>query len=164
MPNKDHQSLLSIAESIISRSTAQTRNAAGHAPGIDWVMSVIDEEGYPAASMITAAKAEGFRYIAFCTGLGWNKPNRLTKNPRSCIYLFDEESFTGISLVGKTEVLTDIGLKQEMWYPELADVFTGPEDERWCVLLFRPEKYNIFIENQTIRGTFSDDTSRLPAG
>ena len=154
MPNQGHKRLLSIAESIVSRSTAQARNAAGHALGIDWVMSVIDEEGYPAASMITAAKADGFRYIAFCTGLGWNKPNRVQKDPRSCIYLFDEENFTGISLVGKTEVLTDPVSKKEMWYDELSDVFTGPEDERWCVLLFKPERYNIFIENQTIRGVF----------
>lgn len=145
---------LKKAEQIAIKSTAQSRNEFGHAPGIDWVMSVIDEEGYPAASMITAAKANGFEWIAFCTGLGWNKPNRIQKDPRSCIYLFDEESFTGISLVGKAEVLTDLETKRQMWYDELSDVFFGPEDERWCVLLFRPERYNIFIDNQTIRGTF----------
>ena len=150
-----HHDLLKKAEEIASKSTAQARDAAGDAPGIDWVMSVIDEEGYPAASMITAAKADGFRWIAFCTGLVWNKPNRVQKNPRSCIYLFDEASFTGISLVGKTEVITDTEIKREMWYSDLGDVFAGPEDDRWCVLLFKPEKYNIFIDHQTIRGTFA---------
>ena len=161
MPDKAHERLLSMAEALINRSTAQARNAAGHAPGVDWVMSVIDEEGYPAASMITAAKADGFRYIAFCTGLGWNKPNRIQKDPRSCIYLFDEESFTGISLVGKTEVLTDLETKRQMWFNELSDSFAGPEDDRWCVLLFRPERYNIFIENRTIRGAFDAQPSSL---
>lgn len=152
----DHLNLLKKAKSIVSRSTAQARNASGHAPRpcIDWVMSVIDEEGYPAASMITAAKANDFEWIAFCTGLDWNKPNRLQRNPRSCIYLFDEVSFTGISLIGKTEVITDTDTKRQMWYDELSDVFSGPEDEHWCVLLFRPERYNIFIDNRTIRGTF----------
>lgn len=155
MPDKDHTKLLATAESIVNLSTAQARSAAGHAPGIDWVMSVIDEEGYPAASMITAAKADGFQYIAFCTGDGWNKPNRLRRDPRSCIYLFDEESFTGISLVGKTEVSTELSVKKKMWYDDLGEVFTGPDDERLCVLIFRPEKYNIYIENHTIRGTFA---------
>lgn len=146
--------LLNKAEEIINQSTIHAQKTAKHGYGIDWVMSVIDEENYPAASMITAAKADGFKWIAFCTGIGWNKPNRLQKNPRSCIYLFDEKSFSGISLVGKTEVITDGTIKKEMWYEELADVFDGPEDERWCVLLFKPERYNIFIDNQTIRGTF----------
>ena len=157
MSDKTVSELLSMAEAIVNRSAAQARNAANVAPGIDWVMSVIDEEGYPAASMITAARADGFQYIAFCTGLGWNKPNRLKKNPRSSIYLFDEESFTGISLVGKTEVLTDFDTKKAMWFDELSDAFTGPDDERWCVLLFKPEKYNIFIEGHTIRGVFPAD-------
>lgn len=147
--------LLRKAEELVNASTMQARVASGTGYGTDWVMSLIDEEGYPAASMITAASANGFKWIAFCTGLGWNKPNRAQKDPRSCIYLFDEKSFTGISLVGKTEVLTDLEVKKQMWYDDLGSFFTGPEDERLCVLLFRPERYNIYIENQTIRGTFA---------
>ncbi len=145
--------LLKKAEEIVNRSTMHgAENANG---GADWVMSLIDEEGYPAASMITASRANGFQWISFCTGKGWNKPNRAQKDPRTCIYLFDEKTFTGISLIGKTEVLTDIETKRQMWFDGLGDVFSGPEDERWCVLLFKPERYNIFIENQTIRGKFS---------
>lgn len=62
--------------------------------------------------MITAAKADGFKWIAFCTGLGWNKPNRAKKNSRASVYLFDKESFSGISLVGKMEVITDYDLNK----------------------------------------------------
>lgn len=142
--------LLKRAEEIVNASTMQNREA----PGVDWVMSVIDEEGYPAASMITAAKAEGFKWIAFCTGLGWNKPNRINKNPKTSIYLFDEKSFTGISLVGKTEVITDLEVKKAVWFDDLGDSFTDPSDERLCVLKFKPEKYNIFIDGSTIRGKF----------
>lgn len=146
--------LLKKAEEIVSASTMQARNAAGIAYGSDWVMSLLDEDGYPAASMITAAAADGFRWIAFCTGLGWNKPNRAQRDPRSCIYLFDEANFAGISLVGRTDVITDLAVKKQMWYDDLGDFFKGPEDERLCVLKFVPERYNIFIENRTIRGTF----------
>ena len=144
--------ILSKAESIVNGSTMQTVDASGL--GADWVMALTDEEGYPAASMISAARADGFKWIAFCTGLGWNKPSRARKDPRACIYLFDKESFSGISLTGKIEVLTDAETKKQMWYDALGSYFDGPGDEKMCVLLFRPERYNIFMDNQTTYGNF----------
>ena len=144
--------LLRRAEEIVNRSTIHT--VADSDGTADWVMSLIDEDGYPAASMITAAKADGFKWIAFCTGIGWNKPNRAKNNPRACVYLFDKASFSGISLVGKVDVIIDSDLNKRLWYDALGDFFTNPEDERLCVLMFKPEKYNIFIEGRTIKGTF----------
>lgn len=144
--------LLRKAEEIVNKSTIHT--IGDSECGADWVMSLIDEEGYPSASMITAARADGFNWIAFCTGLGWNKPNRVKKDPRTCIYLFDKESFSGISLVGKTEVITDYDLNKQLWYDALGDFFKSPADERLCVLMFKPVKYNIFIDGSTICGTF----------
>jgi len=146
--------LLKKAEEIVNNSTAHSRNDWERNHCIDWVMSVIDEEGYPSSSMITASKADGFNWISFCTGSGWNKPNRITRNPRTCIYFFDEASFSGISLTGCTKVVTDNEIKKQMWYAELGDSFTGPDDPNWCVLLFKPERYNIFIDYHTIRGIF----------
>lgn len=145
--------LLKKAEKIVCRSTMQY--AEDPTVGSDWVMSLIDEDGYPNGSMITAAKADGFHWIAFCTGVHANKTIRAMQNPNACIYLFDKETFTGISLLGKVEVSTDPELKKQVWYKDLGDFFAGPEDAELCVLLFRPEKYNIFIENTTLRGTFA---------
>ena len=145
---------LQKAETIVNGSTMHT--AAQSGLGADWVMALTDEEGYPAASMITASRADGFKWIAFCTGLGWNKPNRAAKDPRACVYLFDKESFSGISLTGVVEVLTDAETKRRMWYDALGagDFFKGPDDEAWCVLMFKPERYNIYINDRTIRGAF----------
>jgi general stress protein 26 len=39
-----------------------------------------------------------------------------------------------------------------MWYEELAEYFNGPKDEKLCVLMFKPERYNIFINYKTIQG------------
>jgi general stress protein 26 len=86
--------------------------------------------------------------------LGWNKSNRAEKDPRSCIYLFDKESFSGISLTGKIEIITDSETKKQMWYDALGEFFKSPDDEGWCVLMLKPERYNIFIDNRTIRGVF----------
>jgi len=144
--------LLKKAEELVDGSTMHTIGGSGRTA--DWVMALTDEEGYPAASMITAARADGFKWIAFCTGLGWNKANRAERDPRACVYLFDRESFTGISLTGKIETVTDLEIKKRMWYDALGDFFKGPEDEKLCVLMFRPERYNIFIDGGTIRGKF----------
>ena len=144
--------LLKKAEGIVNKSTIHSGGEIGR--NVDWVMALTDENGYPNASMITASKADGFNWIAFCTGLGWNKPNRAAKDPRSCIYLFDKESFTGISLIGKTEVVTDLEIKKQMWWGDLSGHFKSPENESWCVLMFKPEQYNIFIDDHTIRGVF----------
>lgn len=141
--------LLKKAEDLINQCTAHTRESE---LTFDWVMALTDEFGYPSASMITAAKADGTNWIAFCTGKNANKPNRIRKDPRACVYLFENKSFSGISLMGKIEILTDLETKQKMWYDELADHFSSPEDDGLCVLMFKPERYNIFIDYQTIQG------------
>ena len=143
--------LLKKAEEIVNKSTMHTVGESGTA---DWVMALTDEEGYPAASMITASRADGFKWIAFCTLLGLNKPNRAQKDPRTCVYLFDKESFAGISLTGKIEVITDFETKKQMWYDALSDYSKNPDDKNWCVLMFKPERYNIFIDGCTICGKF----------
>jgi len=144
--------LLKKAEGIVNGCTIHA--AGGSGLDADWVMSLTDEEGYPAASMITASRADGFKWIAFCTGLGWNKSNRAVKDPRACVFIFDKKSFTGISLTGVVEVTADIEIKERMWYDSLGDFFTGPGDDRLCVLMMKPERYNIYIDNRTIRGAF----------
>ena len=147
-----YMELLHKAESLVAHSTMQYADDQRY--GSDWVMSLTDEDGYPNASMITAAKADGFQWIAFCTGTRANKALRAKRDARTCVYLFDKESFTGISLLGKVEVSTDPVLKKQVWYDGLWNHFNGYTDENLCVLLFKPEKYNIFIENTNIRGAF----------
>ena len=105
--------------------------------------------------MITAAKADGFHWVAFCTSIHANKAVRSQRDARASIYLFDRESFTGISLVGKVHVSTSLSVKRHFWYAELGDFFDGYKDEKLCVLLFTPEKYNLFIDNTTIQGKLS---------
>lgn len=143
--------LLAKAEELINKCTAHSRDSG---LTFDWVMSLTDKLGYPAASMISAARADGTNWIAFCTGVNANKPNRIRKDPRSCIYLFESKSYSGISLTGKIEIITDLEVKQKMWYSELSEYFSGPEDDSLCVLMFKPERYNIFIDYQTIQGAF----------
>ena len=142
--------LLEKATKLINKCTVHS----GEAEYIsDWVMALTDEFGYPSASMITAAKTDGMNWIAFCTGVNANKPNRIRKDPRSSIYLYENESYSGISLIGTIEIITDLEIKQQMWYDGLQNHFNGPEDDEMCVLLFKPERYNIFMDYENISGT-----------
>ena len=149
--------LLKKAEEIVNKSTMYALgNILPDKTGweADWVMALTDEEGFPSASMITASKADGFKWISFCTGLGGHKVNRVKKDPRACIYLFDNKSFTGISLAGRIEIIVDVEVKKQMWYDALGNHFHGPDDSALCILMFTPKKYNIFINNQTLYGAF----------
>lgn len=142
---------------LLKKAEELTNKCTCHNPSeleANWVMSLIDEQGYPSASMITASKADGFKWLTFCTGLGASKPNRALKNPKACVYLYEPKSYTGISLTGTVEIVSDLETKKEMWYSGLENHFKGPEDEGMCVLIFKPERYNIFIDYQNIYGEF----------
>ena len=144
--------LLTKAEELINKCTAYTRESG---LTFDWVMAQTDELGYPSASMISASRANGTDWIAFCVFNNSNKSKRVRKDPRACVYLFENKSFSGISLTGKIEIITDLEVKRQMWYDELAEHFKEPENDCWCVLMFKPERYNIFIDYQTIYGKFN---------
>ena len=78
--------LLRKTEEIINSSTMHAiGNILPDKTGweADWVMALTDEDGFPAASMITAAKADGLKWIAFCTGINSNKVKRIKEDSRA---------------------------------------------------------------------------------
>lgn len=113
-------------------------------------MALIDIDGHPTASTITASMADGIKWLTFCTGLGANKPNRIRKcNLASICFNADDYNIT---LDGTIEVVTDPEVKKEMWYEGLANHFKGPEDPEYCVLLFKTKSYNLFVDWKEARG------------
>ncbi len=113
-------------------------------------LSLIDLEGYPTVSTITASKADGIRWLAFCTGLGSDRIKRIAQcNKASVCFNSDEYNIT---LVGVIEVITDPEVKKEMWYNGLANHFSGPQDPNYCVLYFRTERYNLLVDWKEAKG------------
>lgn len=114
------------------------------------VMALIDLDGYPTASTITASKSDGINWITFCTGLGGPKADRINKcNWASVCY---NNGDYNISLVGTIEILTDPDVKKEMWYGGLTNHFSGPEDPNYCVLHFKTKRYNLLVDWKEARG------------
>jgi general stress protein 26 len=115
------------------------------------VIALIDLDGYPTASTVTASKAEGIEWITFCTGLGSLRTDRIERCNKASI-CFNAEDYN-ITLVGTIEIVTESGVKKEMWYDGLANHFSGPEDPNYCVLRFRTERYNLLVDWQEAKGT-----------
>lgn len=136
-------------EEIITRAgeiIAQNTGEAGYC-----ALSLIDLDGYPTASTISAAKADGINWLTFCTGLSSPKAERIKKCSRACV-CFNSPEYN-ISLVGTIEILTDPELKKEMWYSGLTQHFSGPEDPNYCVLSFKTERYNLFVDWKEAKGS-----------
>ena len=135
---------------IIARAgeiIAQNTGSKGHC-----VLALLDENGWPTASTISPAKAQGIEWITFCTGLTGNSAKRAQASSRACVCFSTGEY--NISLVGTIEVLTDVATKQEMWYAGLENHFSGPDDPNFCVLRFQTRRYSIYMEGNAAKGTF----------
>lgn len=114
-------------------------------------LALIDTDGYPTTSTITASKADGIYWITFCTGIESNKSKRIANCSRASV-CFNKDGKYNITLVGTMEVVTDPVVKKEMWYPGMGRHFKGPEDMNYCVLRFKTERYNLFVNWQTVKG------------
>lgn len=136
-----HEELIAKAGEIVSKNTGE----AGYC-----VLALLDEDGYPTASTISAAKADGIRFMTFCTGISSPKFERIKKCNRASV-CFNSMEYN-ITLVGTIEVTTEPDIKKEMWYDGLAHHFSGPEDPDYCVLQFKAERYNLLVDWQEARG------------
>jgi len=114
-------------------------------------LALIDADGYPTASTISISKADGIRWLTFCTGLGPGKADRIKTCNRAGVCINSAEY--NITLVGTIEVLTDPGVKNEMWYKGLENHFSGPDDPGYCVLRFTTARYNLMVDWEVTEGT-----------
>lgn len=137
-----NQEIIVRAGDIVEKSIGATSRC---------VLALLDIDGYPTASTISASKADGIKWITFCTGMGGTRTNRINKCNRASV-CFNAADYN-ITLVGTIEVLTDLDVKKEMWYEGLSNHFSGPEDPNYCVLRFKTQRYNLMIDWTEIKGT-----------
>ncbi|MBI5116320.1 pyridoxamine 5'-phosphate oxidase family protein [Candidatus Poribacteria bacterium] len=102
------------------------------------IISSVDEEGFPnTKAMLPPRKRDGIKYIFFTTNTSSMRVRHYSKNPKACVYCFDQRFFRGVMLKGTMEVLEDSKSKKMIWrdgdekyYPE------GVTDPDYCVLKF----------------------------
>lgn len=115
-------------------------------------LSVIDEDGYPTASVVTPTKSEGLRWLMFSSTETQKHVQRLRKCSRASIS-FSSETYC-INLVGDVEIIDSEEVKQELWYEGMEFKLTGPDDPNYCVLKFTTKRYKLFIDFEEVEGTF----------
>jgi general stress protein 26 len=102
------------------------------------IISSIDHEGFPnTKAMLPPRKRNGIKELYLTTNTSSMRVKQYSRNPRACVYFYDNRLFKGVMLKGKMEVLRDDESKRmvwregdEMYYPG------GVSDPDYCVLKF----------------------------
>jgi len=114
-------------------------------------LALIDDNGYPSASTVSLSKSDGIKWLTFCAGINDNKAKRINNCNRASVCINSQNY--NITLVGTAEVITEPKIKEEMWYEGCGEIWSGPDDEDYCVIRFATERYSIFIGYDQIEGT-----------
>lgn len=133
-----------MSQKIIDRAVKTIAGKTGGGDEGYCVLSLIDDEGFPTASVLSVSKADGISEVTFCTGLDEKKVSRIKACNRASVCFGSIEH--NITLVGTIEVVTDPEVKKAMWYDGLQFMFEGgAEDPNYCVLRFKTKRYNLFF-------------------
>jgi general stress protein 26 len=144
---KMDKEIITKAEGIVNARTGYIGNGMeGYA-----ALALIDENGYPTASTLTIAKADGIKWITFNTSLSRDSVKRIQGCNRASVCI--NSSGYNITLVGTVEILTDPIIKRDMWFPLMKGQWSGPDDPEYCVLRFTTERYSLFVDYNEIKGT-----------
>jgi len=136
------------AEKIISSQTVKN----GKFNGEFCSLVLLDHEGYPTASVLTAAASEGIKFLYFGTGIDSNKYKRAKANSKASVHFGTGEH--SITLVGEIEILSDNASKAKFWYDGLEHHFPqGSTDPNYVVLKFSTKRYMLFVDWEEEQGT-----------
>lgn len=118
-------------------------------------IAVIDEEGFPSASMVTAIKQENIFEAYFATGINANKTKRLLRDKRASVCY--HSSGTNITLVGEAEIVTDQETKSHCWIDGFIEHFPlGETDPNYCIIKFTTKRVSLWIDNESAEFTIDE--------
>ena len=103
-------------------------------------LATITEDGKPWVRYVTVRADEDLN-IWVSTFVNSRKAAQIAKNPEvhlSTGFTTMETTESYIQVQGRAEVSTDERLKKEKWYPELEDIFSGPDDPLYAVIKIAP--------------------------
>jgi len=144
----DHQAIIKKAGEIVEANAIQ----GGEFTGQICVLSLIDENGYPTAAVLTPSKADGIREVMLCTSLDGNAAKRAANCNRASVS-FNSAEYC-VNLVGEIEFITDPTAKKDMWYDGLSFHYSGPEDPNYGLLKFTTKRYKLFVGYEEAAGEF----------
>ena len=116
------------------------------------IISSVDDEGFPnTKAMIPPRKREGIKHFYFSTCTDSMRVGQYEKNPKACVYFFDQRFFRGVMLKGTMSVLRDSSIREEIWregddryYP------LGVTDPNYSVLHFIAETGRAYSDFKSV--------------
>lgn len=138
------EKIIQRAEEIIAEKIAGPQNFCA--------LTFVEQDGYPHTTTISVSKADGIRWLTFCTGTG--AKSAIINNCNKASVCFNSSEYH-IGLTGTVEQITDLDVKKEMWYNGLKNHFSGWDDPNYCVLKFTTERYSLFVDWQDVKGTIT---------
>lgn len=118
-------------------------------------VACIDEEGYPKVATRSNFKPNGLLGGFFSTGTSGHLAKSIEMNPKMSVCYHSGRD--NITLIGKGEIVTDMGLKKELWADWFINHFPGgPEDPEYCVIRFRAERASLWMDYKEHRFEISE--------
>lgn len=101
----------------------------------------VDNDGYPNIKVMNNPREhKGIKEFYFSTNTSSVRVKQFMKDPKACIYFFDNKFFRAVMLKGKMEILQDQATKNRIWREGDAVIYKlGVTDPDYCVLHFTAE-------------------------
>lgn len=110
------------------------------------IIASVDENGVPnIKAMLKPRENDGLKAFYFTTNTSSQRVKQYLNNPKASIYFYDNQSFQGIMLRGKMEVLQDQSTKNRIWRDGDTMYYPGGvTDADYCVLKFTTDDCRIY--------------------
>lgn len=110
-----------------------------------FVISSIDERGFPRSCVVSKLKSDSFGSIWFSTGNSSKKTAHFRKNAKAsaCYY----KGGDSVTLVGEVKIVEDEAVKKALWSDWMTAHFPkGADDPEYCVMQFTAMEATFWIE------------------
>ena len=118
-------------------------------------LGVIDENGCPHVSTVSAIKQENIFTAYFSTGTDANKTKRLLRDKRASVCY--RAGGNNITLTGEAIILTDQETKSQYWLDWFINHFPGGEtDPNYCIIKFTAKRVSLWVDNVSAEFTIDE--------
>lgn len=106
--------------------------------------AIIDEEGYPKVAARSNIKPEGIWGGYFSSNVSGHLLQSIMKEPRTSVCF--QKDGDNITLIGKSEIITDEETKKELWQDWFIDHYPeGVNDPEYGVVRFKTERVSLWV-------------------
>jgi general stress protein 26 len=109
------------------------------------LLGSVDGDGYPNIKAMIKVETEGLKTVWFSTNTSSKRISQLNSNPKTCVYFYNEQSFKGLMLVGRIDILTDLISRERLWKDGCEIYYPlGVTDPDYSVLRFTASWANYY--------------------